>query len=168
MRRFFFTFLFTAAVTAAAAAEAPVKPTPGLPDTGLTVNECLTILSGLNALDGRQVVVSAGKPDEKVINLSYDFGNAKLRMDIAHDMAVLGAIQRDSQTAQQGIFLEVGKGADIKPGTPEYANYDKQLKDLVDRPCHAALARIKAADLKLDRNDIPGSVLAAIDKILDK
>jgi hypothetical protein len=156
-------------VSASTGAQAPVKQEPGLPSSGLTINDCLLILQGLNSLDGRQVVVNAGKSNEQVVLQAYEFGNAKLRLDIAHDLAILSAVQKDSQAVQQKIFLEVGKGSpDIKPGTPELLDYNNQLKDLMARPCLADVSRIKAGDLKLDKNDIPGSVLAAIDKILDR
>lgn len=140
-----------------------------LPDT-MNVADCLGILAGLNTIDsGRQVIINAGKPNEAVVSQPYEFGNAKLRLDIAHNISLLAAIQRDAQTTQQKIFAEVSKGSpEIKPGSAEAMDYDKQLKELTSRPCNVSLAKIKDADLKLDKNEIPSSALALIDRIREK
>lgn len=134
----------------------------------LKLSECLAIMQGLNALDGHPVVIASGKPNEQVINQPYEFGNAALRLDIAKNLSALGAVQRDAQSAQQKITAEISKGGEIKPGSTENLALDRQLRELLDHPCDVELKRIKAADLKLDRNEIPGSVLAAIDPILDR
>lgn len=186
MRRLFFTILFMAGITPAiataqtkgdlkssAGSTAPqTRPDPApAADAGekMTVNDCLIILSGLNGLDGRQVVTNAGKSNEQVATIPFEFGSSKLRLDIARNLSALSAIQRDGDQVRQKIFAEVSKGAtEIKPGTAQAAEYDRQMRELTTRPCTVDLARIKASDLKLDRNDIPGSILAALDRILDK
>lgn len=135
----------------------------------LTINDCLVILSGLNALDGHQVIVNAGKANESTLQLPYEFGNGALRGDIADNIAALTIVQRTSQDAQSKIFYDVAKGeTEIKPGTQQGIEYDKQLRELTARPCSAQLKKIKTSDLKLDKNEIPASVLAALDKIRDK
>lgn len=168
MRRFFFTILFIAGAGPAIAQQAPVKTT-GLLDTGLTINDCLLILQGMNAIDQREVVVQAGKPNEQVVRQSYEYGNGALRLAISRNISVLTGVQRDAQAAQQRIFVEVVKGApDIKPGTPEAIEYDRQLRELTSKPCQVDLVRIKDADLKLDRNEIPAAVLSNLDKIRER
>lgn len=150
---------------------APVKqePSAAINPSGLTLNDCLTVLTGLNALDGYQVVVNAGKPNEQVIVRSYEFSNGDLRGDIADNIATLTAIQKTAQEAQAQIFRDVAKGeTEIKPGTPQVTEYDRQLKELTTRSCSAQLKKIKTSDLKLNKNEIPGSVLAALDKIREK
>ena len=59
-------------------------------------------------------------------------------------------------------------GADIPPGSPAFTDYNKQVQALGAAECTVRLVPIKAADLKLDVNEIPGTVLSALDKILDK
>jgi hypothetical protein len=160
MRRFFFTILFTGLTCGAIAAEAPA-----------TVLDCLTILQGLNEIDGKHpVIVNQGKPEEKVLDLPYEFGNGRLRGDIAHNIAVLTIVQRANGDAQQKIFADVAKGADkILPGTPEGTEYDRQMRQLTSAPCAIdGLTRIKASELKLDKNEIRAGALAAIDKIFDR
>lgn len=163
--------------TSAFAAEAPVKPE--LPKSDMTIDECLVVLSGLESLDGYQTVVNEGKPNVQVVNRSYVFGNGVLRADIAHDITALRDVRKAAQESQQGIFKEVAKGAPDIPQTvagadgkehpnPLYAEYIRQLNQATGKPCSAIPTHISIKDLKLETNEIPGSVLSALDKMLDK
>lgn len=162
---------FAFLIVPAFAQVAPVKQdvSSAMNPDKLTINDCLIVLNGLNALDGHSVIINAGKPNETVITQSYEFGNGSLRGDIAENIALLTAIQKTSQEAQQKIFNDVAKGeTEIKPGTPKAIEYDRQLKELIGRPCLAPIKKIKFGDLKLDKNEIPSSVLATLDKIREK
>lgn len=177
--------LISAAIIPAVAAQAPVMqdPTEALNPAKTTLLDCLTILSGLNEIDGkRQIVVLAGKPNEQVIETVYEFSNGRLRQDIARNISLLGIVQRDQQQAAQKVLMEVsgGKG-ELRP-PPDTASageksdylrktleYDRQMKELTSRPCPIdGLTRIKASELKLDKNEIRSVALSAIEKILDK
>jgi hypothetical protein len=180
MRRFFFTILFMAGLAPAVAAQAPVKtdPADAINPAKLTINDCLLILSALNALDSHQVVLNSGKAGEQLVTVPYEFAKGGLRLDIAHNIAVLVGVQRESQAAQQKIFYEVLKAVpetkpgeaamEIKPGTPQSVEYDRQLRELTAKPCGAPLTRINAEDLNLTKNQIPVGVLSNLDKILDR
>jgi hypothetical protein len=168
--------------TVANAAEAPTAPpatapaAPLIPKADLTMNECLKILRGLRGdggsnrgLDGYLVISNAGKPNETVVPQTYRFSNPNLRMDIGQDIARLSDIPNVIEKTRQQIFLEVAKSdLEINPSTPQMADYNKQLVLLGESPCRVTLIHIKASDLKLDVNEIPGSVLGDIDKILDR
>lgn len=131
----------------------------------LTIGQCLTILSGLNALDGKQEMTKDGT----AITTAYQFGSAKLRLAIQQNVARLNDLQQGLQKVQQEMFREVaGDATEIKPNTPEFIRYQKMVLDAQQQPCNIELQRISAADLKLDKNEIPGSVLGALDKILDR
>lgn len=146
--------------------ENPLRPQVKSEPEGLSITDCLTILNGLNAMDMHQVIINAGKANEAVANMPYEFNNGALRGDIADNIAVLSNIQRVQQEAQQKIFYDVAKGdLEIKPGTEKAVEYDRQLRELTGRPCMAQLKKIKTSDLKLDKNEIPSSILAAISKI---
>lgn len=174
MRRFFFTIFATAALaTSAPAQQAPVKQDPDAainPDK-TTVFDCLVILGGLNEIDGkRPVVVNAGKPNEQTIETVYEFGSGKFRLDLGRNIAVLSAVQRRVDETRQKIFAEIAKGdTEIKPGSEKFAEFDRRMKEISLQPCPISeLIRIKASDLKLDRNEIRSGALAAIEKILDR
>lgn len=184
MRRFFLTFLSIAALSSATAAQAPVR-TDGVPPTGLTIGDCLTILTGLNKLDEqRDVVVNKGKPNEAVVKEYYEFGKVGLRMDIAHNIRLLTDVQRDSQPEQQRIFYRIlrtvpdvkvprpgeqaGPATTIPQGSPQEEEFQAKMRELTDKPCLAQIVRINAADLNVDPNRIPVGTLSLIDKILDR
>ncbi len=168
MRRFFFTVLFMAGLPAMAA-EAPIKQDPPQPgaELGLTITECLGIMAGLNALDGRRVIVGAGKPTESAETVSYKFPG-KVRDAISHDLFMLTQVQQEAQAANRRTQLEIGKGETIKPGSREALEFDQRMAEYTARPCKIELDHLRDTDLKLDENDIPGSVLALIWKIRDK
>lgn len=137
----------------------------------MTLGDCLGILTGLQSIDnGRSVIIKIGTPQEQVVQQPFEFGSATLRLGIARNITTLSAIQKDAQVVQQKIFAEVAKGdSEIKPSdSARVAQYDKQLKELMARPCSVNLVKIKDSDLKLDRNEIPANALALIDRIRDK
>lgn len=152
-----------------AAAQAPVKQDPpqaGAID-GLTIAECLGILAGLNALDGRRVIVGAGKPSESAETVSYKF-SGRVRDTISHNIFVLSQVQQEAQSANRRAQLEIGAGEPIKPGSKENVLFDQRMAEYTARPCKVEVDHFRDADLKLDENDIQGSVLALLWKIRDK
>lgn len=172
MRRFFFTFFAAALATTAVAQQAPVKqdPAAAISPEKTTVLDCLLILGGLNEIDGkRQVVVGAGTPTEKIVEVPYEFASGKLRLDLARNIAILSAVQRGVDAARQKVFYEIARGdPEIKPNTEKAVEYDKKLRQIGEQPCPIGeLVRIRASDLKLDKNEIKSGALAAIEKILD-
>lgn len=162
---------FAAAPAFALAQQAPVQQDPvtaiTAPKDKMTVQECLGVLAGLQALDGRRVIVSAGKPSEAAETIAYKF-SGKLRDTISHNIFLLSQVQQEGQAANRRIQNEIGKGNAIAPGSKEAIELDGRLSDYMARPCKADLEHIRDADLRLDENDIPGSVLALIYKIRDK
>jgi hypothetical protein len=166
-----------AMATVAFGQQAPAAPTPEPPRTTVipkaefTFNDCVTILRGLRGLDGYTT--------DKGNVQSYIFKNATLRGNIAENQARLANIPTEIENARQKIFSEIAKGAPEIPQTvtgddkkehqnPDFAEYSKQLVALGTLPCHVTLIHIKRDDLKLETNEIPGTTLADIDKILDK
>lgn len=171
MQRFVFAVLGALAMVASSATAqvAPVKPTPIEPGAGdkLTIRECLGILTGLQLLDGRKVLVGAGKPTESVEVIPYKFAG-KVRDAISHNIFVLNQVQLEGQAANRRIQAEIGKGKTIEPGSSAAADFDGRMSDYLERPCRVELDHLRDADLNLDTNDIPGTVLAALWKIRDR
>lgn len=179
MKRMINLFVLAMTVCPVLASEAPVKK-ESITEPKFTRAECLTILSGLNALDGYQTVVNAGKPNEHAITKAYEFGNAKLRTTIRDNIVALSSVQEVNNKVQQDTVKELaGEDGIITPTiigsngkdsviNPKYTEYVKKVNESQQLPCPAILAHISISDLKLDKNEIPGSVLSALDKILDK
>jgi hypothetical protein len=162
----------------AAAAEAPVKKDFVMPPSsgGITIKECLEILQGLNAID-QHIVIIGKAPNQQTVQQSYEYGgNFRINV-LAHNIHALSALQQDAQAEQQRILRGIlakmpekdGKPAtEIPTGTPEAADYDKQLRELTSAPCLADLVHFKEPDLNLDQNGLPAWALSNIEKIRDK
>lgn len=131
----------------------------------LTILQCEIVLGGLQGLDGRTEMTKDGR----AVTVPYQFGSARLRLAIQQNIARLNIRHQDFLKVQQDMFREVaGDAVEIKPNSPEMVRYQKMVLDAQQAPCNVELQRIKADDLKLDKNEIPGSVLGALDKILDR
>lgn len=167
MRRLLFPILFLAGLGPAIAGE-----------TGkITVQEAQQLSTALRNLDGHMVVVKQNGTDN-VIMQPWEFGSGSLRLRIANDIAIVDHSMKLIEEARVGLVKEglkkvkarTGEDAtDMKPGTPEYDEFQKQYADLIAQPAPGTqdLARIKASELKLDKNEIPGTVLTSLGPILD-
>lgn len=191
MRRFFYMALFIAAATPAIAHApnrigdingntgviAQMAPVPkSVPESGLTINDCLLILQGLERMDEkRTIVLNRGKPNESSVQEAYEFPKVGVLLDIAHNIALLNGVKRDAQPVQQKIFFQILKTVpEPKPGTPATAipagtsqeeEYNLKMFEMTSKPCRVQLTRINAPDLPAS---LPVSVLALIDQILDR
>ena len=157
-------------VTAAFCVALLAAPAFGQAKPKLTVRQALSLLAALRNLDGH-VVGNAMVP--------WDFQSGSLRLRIAGDISLLDPIDHLTELGRQQVFKEVagkmpldkeGKApSQLAAGTPEFNEYQRQYDQLLDAPSPVsdALARIKASDLKLDKNDIPVTALSALSPILD-
>lgn len=148
------------------AAEQPAAP----PAEGLTISDCLGIMAGLNALDaGYRVIVAAGKPTESAETIHFKFPG-RLRDAIGHDEFMLGQVQQEVNAANRRTQLEIiGTKEDvIKPGSKDNLIFDQRMSEYTAKACTVQLDHIRDADLDLEHNEIPGSVLSLLTKIRDK
>lgn len=158
----------------APAAEPPKKDAPAANE--LTIAQGLTILEGLLGLDGHFVVVknAAGNDVMSQTPIPWVFENSTLRLLIASDENILNAMKKTVEDTRNAMIKEalIGKppGTELKAPMPEFDAFLKQWTELLAKPLPGAkdLGHIKGADLKLDKNEIPPSTLAAIMPILDK
>jgi hypothetical protein len=135
----------------------------------LTIQQSLTVLGGLRNLDGHQIVVN-----NQVVFQPWEFGSATLRLKLANDITILTAVETKQEAIRKSIILEISKDKPkdfaIAPATPEMDEFMRQYNDLLAQPADGTqdLARIGAAELKLDKNEIPSGTLAALKPILDQ
>jgi len=141
-------------------------------DTGkITVAQAIPLATALRNLDGHMVVIKQNGADN-VVMTPWDFGSGSLRLRIANNLTILAAIEKSAEDGRQAIIKEILKktgGSDIKPGTPDYEDYQRQFADLMAQPASGSqdLSRLKASELKLDRNEIPVTVLSTLGPILE-
>lgn len=135
-----------------------------------TIAQCLGMLVALRNLDGHAT------PTGNAL-IPWEFGSGTLRLRIANNITALALFETSLETVRNGIVKELlaklpadkdGRPPTaIPPGTPEFDQLQKQYGDAIAQPCDVKLAHIKASDLKLDKNEIPVSVLAALSSIID-
>lgn len=154
-------FFFIAATLATCAADG-VRAQDAPPT--ITVRKALEVLSGLRALDGRQVIVK-----DSVVMQPWDFKNGALRLVIASDITTLTQLEQTTDKARIQILLELRRNAGqqkLEPGTPEFEEFSRQYEDMLAKAWDGKLEKIDAKSLNLDINEIPASVLSALQPIL--
>lgn len=147
---------------------------------GMTIEQCLNILAGLNALDcaGKQLndPPSACKPDSK----QYKLGPA--RVTVSMDIAALTPV-RDGVTKENQAFIsDLPPLPPGQPGKPDSAERvdaanaqnklaSAHLQKILAGACPVQPGRLKASDLNDGdgdgQNAIPPSVFGAIVPIVD-
>ena len=144
----------------------------------LTVEQCITLLNGLNSLNcvGQQLNGTCA-PDAK----QYKLGGA--RMTIGLNIQALTPVLTTFQREQQKFMMDLPRVPAAEPGKPvppEIAEMqaDQNKKsvatqiDMLARPCTVTPGRLKWSELNLgddaDHNAIPPAVIGALGAMMDK
>jgi hypothetical protein len=138
----------------------------------ITVGEAIALAQALRSLDGHIVVIKRNGQDDTVVS-PWEFASGSLRLRIASDMAIADRIANAAEQGRQAMVKEILQKAgvsELKPGAAETEDFLKQYQEVMDQPATGAqdFARIKASELKLDKNEIPVTVLNALAPILDR
>jgi hypothetical protein len=132
------------------------------PDPGLTVEQALNISAALRALD----TYEAKDKDGKSYAAPYTFSGVT-RMAIAVDLEKTSAVLKTYQATLNEVIKTMSGGTGTVPGN-KMADYNVEVLKMLAAPAGVSLTRIKQADLKLDENPIPGSVLGLLLPIIDR
>ena len=152
----------------------------------LTIEQCINILGGLNALNYVGQPLNDPNPNKPPPDAKqYKLGPA--RMTIGLDISALTPVQTAAQNAQQNFFRELAplpsNPPSWKPGEPESSERidaaNKQNKaaaanwqEIIQKPCNVQPAHLKERELKIgdgpDENAFPPGVLAAIWPLIDR
>jgi uncharacterized protein YdbL (DUF1318 family) len=144
---------------------------------GITVDQAVQLATALRNFDGHLVVIKQNGAENTVM-IPWEFGDGRLRLRVSNNLAILDAAIKSINAAQIAIFKEATQKAsertgktevDLPVGTPERIDYDRQNDELLKQPAPGTqdLSRIKASELKLDKNEIPVTVLTALKPILE-
>jgi len=177
---------FAAAVTAALASVSyfgPARaegPGAGKPpsdartasERAVTVRDAMSLAIALRNLDGHLAIIKQNGQDATVM-VPWEFGSGSLRLRIASDLAIASLSEKAAEDTRLAIVKEILKksgGNEVKPGTPDYEELVRQYEQATALPAPGArdLAKIKASELKLDKNEIPVTVLQALWPILEQ
>lgn len=148
-------------------------PTVFVADTPkLNVAQALSLLSALRNLDGHQVIIKQNGQDVTVMQ-PWDFGSGLLRLKIANDITILAAVEKAADDARQATIKELMKdkpaGYSIQTDQSALEEFGRQYAEILNQPAKGSddLARIKASELKLEKNEIPVTALSALQPILE-
>jgi hypothetical protein len=136
----------------------------------VTVQQAIDLQTALRNLDGHLVIIKQNGQDGTVM-VPWEFGDGRLRLRIANDLAIIDTAVKAANEAGKAVFQEVSKKfnvQELKAGTPERAEYDKLIAEISSAPAAGTqdLAKIKASELKLGKNEIAITVLEALGPIL--
>lgn len=138
----------------------------------LNVAQALSLLSALRNLDGHQVIIKQNGQDVTIMQ-PWDFGSGLLRLKIANDITILAAVEKAADDARQATIKELMKdkpaGYSIQTDQSVLEEFGRQYAEILNPPAKGSddLARIKASELKLEKNEIPVTALSALAPILD-
>jgi chemotaxis response regulator CheB len=146
------------------------------PTDEMTVNECMNIMAGLNALrfKGAQLLDQRPVPPDAA---QYKLGAA--RMAVALNIAALNVVANAANKAQNDFLLElapVPTGVDPAARVQLDKEREKKINDnwtmIMNGPCNARLVHFKEKDLKVgdgpDENAYPVNVLSSLIPIIDR
>lgn len=137
----------------------------------LTNEKALALLAAMRNLDGRLVVVKTPQ-GENIVAQPWVFKSAVLRLRIKRNIKALEPIEKlieeTRQTMVAAAQAKIPLGADGKPVVAQ-VDLAKDFLALLRQPVEGPvdLGRIKASELMLNENEIPGTTLAGADPILD-
>lgn len=162
--------LFLAALTLSLCSPLPARAETMLGEPGrLTILQSLSVGTCLRALDGYQDSVKVGGADQIIVR-AYEFKSGTLRWAIARNISITTEIENATQVSRNQIIKELTAGQEqIKPNTPENAEFTRQWEALLKTPTALSdkFIKIKLADLKLDKNEIPSGSLSGCTPIIE-
>jgi hypothetical protein len=137
----------------------------------LPVSQLSDLLTGLNALDGRDKVIREGAL-ERVVKVEYEL-DAGVRLAIGRDIMALRQVMQVGQAENQKIrsgFIAAGRlkfSVDGQRVEGEgLAEFNEKAQAILDATADCDLYKLKASDLKLEKNPIPGTVIGSLQPIL--
>lgn len=159
MKRIVVSVLCALFVTAFAASAETVK---------VKARDLLNLQTALTSLDGHERVLEAAKDEPaKVAQVPYDLSGAA-RLAVAFDIAEVNSAITALNSARDGLIKEISGGKNSIPKEDEaaIAKFSEKFGEVLDAPVDLNLRIIAVADLKLDVNPIPGTVLAVLKPVL--
>lgn len=160
-----FVTLAALAFAVAPAASAPgSSPAKSAKEITMPTSTAIVLMQGLSSLDGYERTVKDGARERVVIE-RYKFERGFV-MAMARNLTALKAIQEAYEKEITAIRAEVADGGEIKDG-PQLARLNDENRKLLALPQKIELVTIQEAELKLDVNPIPISVISALAPIME-
>ena len=130
------------------------------------------IFFNLQALDGRDDQAPTRNQKGEIVPTPptklkpYKF-EEKARWAIARNLRRFGQITEDFEATRKKVFRDhAGEASELVAGTAEHTHFTDAIERLLDEKTEVDAFMIAAADLKVEENGIPGSVLGALDELI--
>jgi hypothetical protein len=138
----------------------PGRPCKVVERGKITVRETLALAVALRNLDGR-LVQATSNGQAGTLLVPWEFHSGSLRLRIANNLSIAEAVVATTERVRQKMAKDFGES--------EPAAFQQQWDQILNAPAAGTqdLARIKASELNLDKNEISVTVLAALKPILD-
>lgn len=130
-----------------------------------TIEQMLTLSSGLNGLNGYEQVVKEGERERSVRRV-FDFAPGTIMAIVKDALAIEGALKPFNTTRQQ-IISAINETDAAKPEDQRNQELYDKLKPILAEHHEVDLTKLKASELKLDKNPIPISAMVALAPIVE-
>ena len=133
----------------------------------LKVSDLLALQQGLAAFDGQQKVVLQGDAPAKVVLTPYEL-SGKVRWVIAQDLAALQPQAKAVDEARNALLKQIGGEFGTIPSTDtaRISKFTAAYNEVLNQSVTVELTKIALADLKLDANPLPPTVLSSLTPII--
>ena len=133
----------------------------------LKVSDLLALQQGLAAFDGQQKVVPQGDAPAKVVLVPYELPG-KTRWAIAQDLAAIAPALKAADEARNALLKQIGgeAGTISSSDTVRISKFTAAYNEVLNQVVTVELTKIPSADLKLDANPLPPTVLASLTPII--
>lgn len=126
----------------------------------ITIDKALSLRAGLTALDGYNKIIKNGENESTAV-VPFKLSGV-MRMTIARNISRLEQPLADYNKARNEVIKSLA-GPDGNAVPPEkLAEFLAQDVGMRKQETELSLTKLKVADLNLDDNPIPGSVLAML------
>ena len=126
----------------------------------MKTTDILALRAALGELDGYLRIVKDGER-ERIVREPYKLG-AGLRLAIAKNIARTKEPVEAYVTARNAIIRELANGDSTVTGVKEMGELQQRDEELLKAEHDVELIQFKVAELNLDANPIPASVIMAI------
>jgi hypothetical protein len=130
----------------------------------LTVAQALELRAGATALDGQTQVVPQGESPAKIVLVPYKL-TGDTRWKIASVLTALKPLLDTFDSVRQSVAKSTGADVDPK-NEAKAAAFSTEINTQLQRKDEVKLPVLTKAELNLNDNPIPGSVLAALQPII--
>lgn len=133
----------------------------------LKVSDLLALQQGLAAFDGQQKIVPQGDAPAKVALTPYEL-SGKVRWVIAQDLAALQPQAKAADEARNALLKQIGGDSGTIAATDalKVSKFTAAYNEVLAQVVTVELTKLALADLKLDANPLPPTVLANLSPII--